>query len=458
MRGGHFVLDQKEASMRITESNVCMTAQREYVRKKDSGTGQETVKEFRQSFRSDTYLSGKDNLSGENWNLNYEKPKSVNSVPGIQTKEEPVNWNEIRSRILKTLMERMAGAGNRTSGSTVVFANQSGIASSSSAAAMMTQRMVTFEEYEYTGFAAKGYAKTEDGRCIDFGVELQMSRSYMEYTDIQIPILQNLLADPLVINVSSHVTKIADQTFRFDLDADGKEDDVSMLGSGSGFLALDKNGDGRINDGNELFGAKSGDGFADLREYDEDGNGWIDENDAVFRRLKVWCKAENGEDILMDLKQADVGAIYLGEQGTEFTMKTMDGNRNGVVRSTGIFLKESGGVGTIQHVDLAIHGEEGRMMNVQREDGLQKEEEPDRMFEKIRMQQKDRSDQRQKNRQNEKRNERRREEEARQIRRREQQKLLEEQFEKRKTEHRELLEQSVERQFIRRKMLAAYQA
>ena len=60
-----------------------------------------------------------------------------------------------------------------------------------------------------------------------------------------------------------------------------------MLGSGSGFLALDKNGNGKIDDGSELFGTKSGDGFADLAEYDSDGNGWIDEKGRVYVLYEV---------------------------------------------------------------------------------------------------------------------------------------------------------------------------
>ena len=64
--------------------------------------------------------------------------------------------------------------------------------------------------------------------------------------------------------------ELSDQTFYFDLDADGKEEEISVL-NGSGYLALDKNGDGVINDGSELFGTKNGDGFADLARYDEDG-------------------------------------------------------------------------------------------------------------------------------------------------------------------------------------------
>ena len=125
--------------------------------------------------------------------------------------------------------------------------------------------------------------------------------------------------DPLMINLDTDIGSVSDQKFFFDLDADGKEDEISFAGKGSGFLALDRNGDGKINDGSELFGTKSGDGFKDLAAYDEDGNGWIDENDAIFSQLKIWTKDEDGKDKLISLKDADVGAIYLGNADTQFS-------------------------------------------------------------------------------------------------------------------------------------------
>ena len=218
------------------------------------------------------------------------------------------------------------------------------------------QQVSTYEEYEETSFQAKGEAVTEDGRKIDFNIEVAMSRSYMEYMCIGTSSIESALCDPLVINVGGGISEISDQKFSFDLDADGKKDEISMLRKGSGFLALDRNDDGVINDGSELFGTKSGDGFADLAKYDSDGNGWIDENDEIFSRLKVWCKGDHGEDILMDLKKADVGAIYLDRAKTEFSLMGSDFRRNGVIRSTGIFLHESTGeAGTVQHLDMAVN-------------------------------------------------------------------------------------------------------
>lgn len=209
-------------------------------------------------------------------------------------------------------------------------------------------------EYESTSFMTQGKVQTEDGRSIDFNVAFSMSRA-CSATINTLEVSNYVLTDPLVINLNTEMTEISDQKFFFDIDSDGKEEEISELGKGSGFLALDKDGDGKINDGNELFGTKSGDGFKDLAEYDEDGNFWIDENDDIFSKLKVWMKDENGEDILLSLKDADIGAIYLGNANTEYSFKDEALNTQAVLRKTGVYLKESTGkVGTVSHVDLAV--------------------------------------------------------------------------------------------------------
>ena len=209
-------------------------------------------------------------------------------------------------------------------------------------------------EVENTAFSTNGVARTADGREISFNVELEMSRSFMAVNESYVQSIE-ILRDPLVINLVSEVASLSDQKFYFDIDADGKMDEISYLEGNSGFLALDKNNDGEINDGSELFGTKSGDGFKDLAMYDEDGNGWIDEADSVFDNLKIWTKNSDGTDSLIAIGKAGVGAIYLGSATTQFSINSLDDNStNGVIQKTGVFLKENGSVGTIQHIDLAI--------------------------------------------------------------------------------------------------------
>lgn len=215
-----------------------------------------------------------------------------------------------------------------------------------------------YQEEEHTSFSSTGTVKTSDGREIQFQVDVAMSRSFEEYFSQEVEQMNFALCDPLVINMDVGTAQLQDQKFYFDLDADGQEDEISMLGSGSGYLALDKNGDGRINDGSELFGTSSGDGFRDLAQYDQDHNGWIDENDEIWSKLKIWTKNEQGEDELYTLSDKGVGAIYLGSADTDFTLTAEKGATNGMIRKTGIFLYENGAAGTMQHVDVAKYRKE----------------------------------------------------------------------------------------------------
>lgn len=212
----------------------------------------------------------------------------------------------------------------------------------------------SYFEAEQTNFSTEGKVITASGREISFNVEVEMSRSFYEQTSNLIDFGSVKLTDPLVINLDSDVSSVSDQKFYFDLDADGHQEQISMLNSGSGFLALDKNGDGIINDGSELFGTKSGNGFADLAQYDQDGNGWIDEADEIFDKLLIWQKDEKGNDVLRGLGAAGIGAIYLGNANTEFSLNAAADNKtNAVIRQTGMFLYENGNAGTMQQIDLA---------------------------------------------------------------------------------------------------------
>ena len=210
-----------------------------------------------------------------------------------------------------------------------------------------------FEESEQTTFDTTGIVKTADGREISFNLSLEMSRSFASYYESTYQEKAVVFCDPLVINLDTDIASLSDQKFYFDLDADGTSEYISKLGRGSGYLALDNNNDGIINDGSELFGTKSGDGFGDLTIFDEDQNGWIDENDAIWDKLKIWTTDENGKDELYTLAKAGVGAICLQKVSTNFNHTDVNNEVKGAIRSTGIFLYENGNVGTIQHLDLA---------------------------------------------------------------------------------------------------------
>lgn len=213
-------------------------------------------------------------------------------------------------------------------------------------------------EEEHTTFATQGTVKTADGRELSFNLEFGMSRRFEEYYEENVVTSIKTFKDPLVINLNTNIAQVSDQRFFFDLDCDGEEEEISSLQAGSGFLALDLNGDGKINDGSELFGTKSGDGFKDLSKYDLDGNGWIDEADPIWEKLLIWTKDENGKDKMYHLSDLGVGAIGLSRVGTQFSLNTKETNEtNAMIRKTGIFLYENGTVSTLQQLDMAVYNE-----------------------------------------------------------------------------------------------------
>lgn len=228
-------------------------------------------------------------------------------------------------------------------------------ASPSSATVVEYSRRESYSESEQTSFSAAGVINTADGKQIAFSLSLSMSRSYHEESSTTVTIGDTRqLQDPLVLNFDGEAAQLTDQRFAFDLDADGDNESINFVAGGSGFLALDRNGDGQINDGSELFGAKSGNGFGELAALDDDHNGWIDENDAAFTQLQVWTKDSSGNDKLSTLKDANVGAIGLDHVATSFDIKDANNDLQGRIRSSGVFLQEDGKVGSVQQIDLTI--------------------------------------------------------------------------------------------------------
>ncbi|WP_153131528.1 VCBS repeat-containing protein [Dechloromonas hortensis] len=211
----------------------------------------------------------------------------------------------------------------------------------------------SYTETEQTSFSASGSVTTADGRSISFGLQLSMQRTYHEESSVSLRLGDAARkVDPLVLNFSGNAAQLTNQRFAFDLNADGSKEQINFVGPGSGFLVFDRNSDGRINDGKELFGPTSGDGFQELAALDDDKNGWIDESDAAYQQLQVWSRNAANKDQLQSLTESGVGAISLSRIETPFQIKNYANQLLGEIRSSGVFLQEDGRAGTIQQIDL----------------------------------------------------------------------------------------------------------
>ncbi len=95
---------------------------------------------------------------------------------------------------------------------------------------------------------------------------------------------------PLAIDLNGDGIKTLniDKGVTFDLLNTGSKVNVGWISPKDGLLAVDNNGNGKIDNGNELFGGGVGDGFAKLDSFDTNRDGIVDATDTNFGALKIW--------------------------------------------------------------------------------------------------------------------------------------------------------------------------
>jgi hypothetical protein len=117
--------------------------------------------------------------------------------------------------------------------------------------------------------------------------------------------------------------------------ADGKSVNTGWVSSGDGLLVLDRNGDGVINNGSELFGSsttlangqKATDGYAALKELDTNGDGVISSADALFADLRVWVDS-NSDGISESGEVKTLASLGITKINTQATVDLSKDNGN----------------------------------------------------------------------------------------------------------------------------------
>jgi hypothetical protein len=139
--------------------------------------------------------------------------------------------------------------------------------------------------------------------------------------------------DPLVLDLDGDGIETTGingyaNTVLFDHDGDGVKTGTGWVKGDDAFLALDRNGNGLIDSGRELFGVdtvlangqRAANGFAALAGLDSNGDGLIDAQDAQFAQLRLWRDLDqNGvsdEGELLTLAEAGIDSINLASVTT----------------------------------------------------------------------------------------------------------------------------------------------
>ena len=158
--------------------------------------------------------------------------------------------------------------------------------------------------------------------------------------------------DPIVVDLNGDgfVVNGLDSGAYFDENCDGVRERIEWPGSSDALLAFDKNGDGLVSDGSELFGSftvlpdgsRAGSGFAALTAFDENRDGLIDSNDPVYSKTGLWIDRD-GDGVcsageFVSLKDAFVRSVSLNAREDGSGRKVSDvGFADGRVVSAGEF-------------------------------------------------------------------------------------------------------------------------
>ena len=147
---------------------------------------------------------------------------------------------------------------------------------------------------------------------------------------------------PLVLDLNDHgpLTLSIAAGVQFDVGNTGQVAATGWVAPGNGLLVLDRNANGRIDDGGELFGSgtlmpdgrHAADGFAALATLDANHDGLIDSRDSSFDALAVWVDANSdGVTQSSELKGLDALSITGLHLDAERTIAFDNGNLIGLM-------------------------------------------------------------------------------------------------------------------------------
>ncbi|MFZ6800379.1 calcium-binding protein [Undibacterium sp. Di24W] len=163
--------------------------------------------------------------------------------------------------------------------------------------------------------------------------------------------------DPLVLDLDGdgvETTSMRDGTvITFDHDADGIKTGTGWIKPDDAWLVFDRDGNGIIDSGRELFGVDTlkatgqfaADGFDALKEYDANRDGRIDGSDSVFSSLKLW-RDLNQDGISQANELSSLAANNIVSIGVNSAAARIDLGNGNMQTAVGTFIRGDGAVGT----------------------------------------------------------------------------------------------------------------
>ncbi|GAA0557664.1 hypothetical protein GCM10009098_27000 [Rheinheimera aquimaris] len=211
------------------------------------------------------------------------------------------------------------------------------------------QQWLATEQWEF-GYQAvqasfSGELTLKNGESISFALDFRMELSWARYSYTEQPV-----QDPLLVSLSGEPVQLSKDRSEFDLRNDGSNIQLPQLAARQYYLAYDRNQDQQVNNGTELFGPRTGQGFAELAGFDDNANGFIDPGDDIWQYLYLW----RPEQSLLSMQQAKLGAISIESAATPMPLHNADNTLAGQLQRSGLAFMTDGKPALVQQIDLVV--------------------------------------------------------------------------------------------------------
>ena len=203
-------------------------------------------------------------------------------------------------------------------------------------------------EYQVQGT----FMVNEQELFLDYNYSLASEQ--ISYSKIEMSV--EALKDPIIVQFGSRgLGEISGQK-DFDFNQDKSLNILPVFSGDVGYLVYDKNHNNKADDGGELFGPETGQGFTELAQLDSNKNGFIDAEDQHFEQLYLWQPGNdnNQAEQWLSLEEAEIQAISLSAISTPYDFYDQQGEIQAQLRQSSFAISENGIGRGVHQVDVRI--------------------------------------------------------------------------------------------------------
>lgn len=202
-------------------------------------------------------------------------------------------------------------------------------------------------------YQVQGAFKINDQE-LSLNYNYSLASKQVSYSKVEMSV--EALKDPIIVQFGSQgLGEISGQK-DFDINQDSALDNLPVFSGDVGYLVYDKNQNNKADNGSELFGPETGQGFTELAQLDSNENGFIDEEDEYFEQLYLWQPGsnENQADQWLSLKEAEIQAISLSAISTPYDFYDQQGEIQAQLRQSSFAISKNGIGRGVHQVDVRI--------------------------------------------------------------------------------------------------------